>query len=322
MAPDTPGGSEPLVSVVLPTYDRPAYLLAAVESIQAQTYPRVELIVVDDHSSQPATRTLERARVGTRQRVIRHEQNRGANEARRTGIEHASGSLIAFLDDDDQWLPTKLEKQVERIAADEEVGIVYTGQQYRYRDGRVTGTRIPTTRGEATEAILRGASVGPFSTLLVRADVIESAGRPDPRFPSLQDKEWLVRLSQHARLEPIEEPLVIRHVHGGERISGSYREKRDVTYPLFLEKHRDLAATFGPETERCFVANLSSSVAAAALDAGAYRDAIRFAIRTLRHDPRALDGYVYLFSALGGDYTAATARFLHRRIRLGGDVNR
>lgn len=303
----------PLVSVVLPTYDRPEFLRSSVASVEQQTYPRVELVVVDDHSPNPADATLDRGSTDLHSmRVIRHGTNRGANVARRTGIDHAHGTLIAFLDDDDRWHPAKLAKQVAAFEADEEVGVVYTGQQYRDRHGNVTGTRVPSTRGDATRAILRGASVGPFSTLLVSARVIDAAGGPDPRFPSLQDKEWLVRLSRHGRLEVIEEPLVIRRIHAGDRISENFTEKRDVTYPLFLKKHRELAASYGSGTERRFIANLTASVAASALAAGRYRDAVRFSLRTIRYHPGSSDGYLYLLAAIGGDYTATSARIVKR----------
>lgn len=93
---------EPLVSVVLPTYDRPAFLRSAVESVAAQTYTNVELIVVDDDSPTPAAEAIDEDLLGSSitLRVLRGEGNRGVNAARNEGIRAAGGEYIAFLDDD------------------------------------------------------------------------------------------------------------------------------------------------------------------------------------------------------------------------------
>ena len=97
----------PLVSVVLPTYDRPALVRKAVASVGAQTYPNVELLVVDDCSPTPVEQALEGLSLGPSiaVRVLRHEENRGGNAARNTGIRVAAGEYVAFLDDDDRWHP-------------------------------------------------------------------------------------------------------------------------------------------------------------------------------------------------------------------------
>lgn len=313
MAIDGRSPKQPLVSVVLPTYDRPEYLREAVRSVEEQTYPNVELVVVDDCSPTPAERTLRSVDTGTLSvRCLRHEENRGANAARNTGIEASNGTLVAFLDDDDRWLPSKLAKQVAAFDRDDEIGLVYTGQRYVDENGRTTEVRTPSTRGDATEAILRGASVGPFSTLMVEADAIEAAGLPDERFPSLQDKEWILRISQQFHIEPVEEPLVVRGVHAADQISDDYERRRDVTYPLFIEKHRPLAASFGVLTERLFVANLSTSLAASAVSNGYYREGVRFSIRAIRAYPLSIAAFQYLLISIGGKYTYRPAQMIKR----------
>ncbi|MFO7928002.1 glycosyltransferase family 2 protein [Natronomonas sp.] len=313
MGCDVDDGEKPLVSVVVPTYDRPEYLRDAVESVRKQTYSRIELVVVDDCSPTPAARTIDGTDTGSLAVTCRrHESNRGANAARNTGIDAADGDLIAFLDDDDRWRPTKIERQVEQFDANEELGLVYTGQEYVNGEDRTTEVKTPGTAGDAVEAILRGAGVGPFSTLMVRATVIDDAGRPDERLPSWQDRDWVIRIASRYPIAPVREPLVVRRMEAHDQISDDFERKRDISYPLMLEKHRDLAATFGSDTERRFVANLSVKLVDSALANGYHRDAVRFATRAIRADPRLHSGYVYLLVAIGGEFTYRPARFLKR----------
>lgn len=307
----------PLVSVVLPTYDRPDLLRRAVTTVLEQTYPTIELVVVDDCSPEPVRPHLEEIETTTPIRCIRHETNHGANVARATGIEHASGTYVAFLDDDDRWHPSKLTKQMDRMRSDEAVGLVYTGQAYLDASGRIVNTRTPTTSGHALKEILEGASVGPFSTLLVNTEAIDAAGLPDPRFPSLQDREWVIRLAAETAIAPVAEPLVYRQMHADGQISENFEAKRDVTYPLMLSIHRPTARSFGTTTERRFIANVAKSVASTAIQTGHHRDAIRFAARSIRHNPFSRYSYLYLGLALAGDVAIGPARWLkHRLFRL------
>jgi glycosyltransferase involved in cell wall biosynthesis len=302
---------EKTVSVVLPTYGRPEYFEEAVTSVVNQTYPAVELVVVDDCSPDPVAPLLDDVDTEAIDvKLVRHEENRGACAARNTGIADASGAYIAFIDDDDVWLPTKVARQVERFEdADDEVGVVYTGQQYVNEDGERTSVRTPTTSGDVTRDLFRGDSITPFSCLMVDADVVEKAGPVDERLPSWQDKEWYYRLSQHCHFASVPEPLVIRRM-GHDQISGNYEAKRDVSYPLTLRKHRSLAVEYGCEDE--FVADLSRSMAGSALRAGEYGDAVRFLATALRRNPADLGAWGRLFAAVGGPVTYPLAQKARR----------
>jgi glycosyltransferase involved in cell wall biosynthesis len=312
--PDDRAADEPLVSVVLPTHDRPALLREAVESVAAQTYPNIELIVVDDASPTPAAETIDAASLGSAitLRVLRREENRGANAARNRGIGAANGEYIAFLDDDDRWEPEKLERQVEAFEqGGTDVGVVCVGQRFVDTDGRLTQHRLPTATGDVAEDLLRGAVLGPFSTIMVRAAVLEAVGPPDDRFPAWQDREWHVRLAQHCRYTTIPEPLAIRRVGTHDAIGDDYEAQREAA-SLYLEKHRSLAASYGRDVERKAVANVYGSVASVALAAGRYRECTRYSLRALRYDPLARKYYAYLVVSLGGPRVLEFVRTLRR----------
>lgn len=304
----------PLVSIILPTYDRPRLLLDAVESVAEQTYEDIELIVVDDHSPEPAEEILdESAPDGLRWRCLRHESNEGANVARNTGIRASNGSYIAFLDDDDRWDPKKIERQIAAIEdSHSDVGVVIVGQKYVDDDGNQTATRRPSLTGDVTEEILRGRPAGSFSTVLVRASVIPEAGVPDERFPTWQDREWLLRLSKHCDFRSISEPLVIRTIGSHGQISDNFEGKSQISYPLFLEKHRSLAAEYG--CEGTLKATLAASVSRTGLSTGHYREAAKFALVAIRADPTLRSGYVFLLLSLGGRFTYRPAVRIKRAL--------
>ena len=102
----------PKVSVVIPTHDRAHLVGRAIRSVLAQTFQDFEIIVVDD-CSVDNTKEVVQSLADSRIRYLRHEINRGGSAARNTGIGAARGEWIAFLDSDDEWLPKKLEKQLE-----------------------------------------------------------------------------------------------------------------------------------------------------------------------------------------------------------------
>ncbi|RLM34463.1 MULTISPECIES: glycosyltransferase family A protein [unclassified Haloarcula] len=303
--------NDPLVSVVLPTYDRPENLRNAVQSVQEQTYSHIELVVVDDHSPTPAADTLSPLSFDELTvEIIRHEENRGANEARNTGIRESTGEYIAFLDDDDDWAPSKIEKQVAAFReAGPEVGVVYTGSEYVYDDYVRTVTF--SLEGDVTEEMLRGRSLGEFTTLMVRRDVVRAAGLPDTDFPSWQDRDWLLRLSRHCEFKTVPEALTTRRRKTGEdSISDNFEEKRDISYPLFIEKHRDLAAEYGWRCERAFMAATTESLGQEALKNGYYADAKKYLLKALRYHPLDRSRLVYALVAYGGKYTYRAAHTL------------
>lgn len=232
--------TKPLVSVVTPTYDRPNFLLSAIETVRKQTYSQIEHVIIDDHSPTPATDVVSTDDESVV--VYRHDQNKGANAARNTGIEVASGEYIAFLDDDDEWKPTKIERQVD-TAKRTGAGAVYTGVEQKL-DGEIFATQRPDLNGEITKDLLSGAPLNSTSTIMFRADVFDQAGTFDEELPINQDWEFYIRASTVIEFAAVPEPLVTRHHHDSQ-ISDDYVGKRDVTVPRMLEKHLDLARSYG-----------------------------------------------------------------------------
>ncbi|SDM61047.1 Glycosyltransferase like family 2 [Halogranum gelatinilyticum] len=308
---------DPLVSVVIPTYGRPEFVVRAVESVAAQTYKRIELFVVDDHSPEAVAPALEQVDTSALVRTVcrRHEVNRGANAARNTGIRESRGDIVAFLDDDDRWEPTAVERYVETFReSPSDVGLVSVGVRIEDSSGAQIGLNLPRFSGDALDVLLGGSLVGSFSRFAVTREVVEAAGLPDEGLPSWQDWEWQFRLARHCRFASVPEPLVVRTEGDHEQITDDFEERRDVSYPRLLEAHREyVAAERGRRGERQFVALLTRTLGTSALHAGRYRDAVRYLFKSLRADPTQTRTYLFLAVALGGPLTNRYGRRVKRR---------
>lgn len=211
------------VSVVIPCFNGEAYIGQAVSSVLSQTFPDLEVIVVDDRSSD-GSRGVVRSIGDSRVRLIEHEVNRGISASRNTGIRHARGEYIAFLDQDDYWHPEKLEKQVRVLDGDTtgEIGLVFTGREIladgkrfrRRRDRRFPKPIEKASRRDVLAAFLHRNYVWLIS-VLVRKRCFDDVGLFSESITSgVDDFDFCVRLAMKYRLAHIDEALVTRREHG------------------------------------------------------------------------------------------------------------
>lgn len=206
-----------LVSVVLPTRDRPDSVQRAVESALAQSVRDLELIIVDDGSTDDTSDVLARLAGGDpRIRVCRLERRVGAAAARNHGIERACGEYVAFIDDDAQWRPNKLDCQLRLLGAAPDAALAYCPFVYVDPDGaeRIVGSRA-AVGGRARKALLRENFID-TSCVLIRREPLLEAGGFDERLPRLQDWDLWLRLAERTEFVFDPEPLVrTRFTPGG-----------------------------------------------------------------------------------------------------------
>jgi len=209
-----------VVSVVLTTYNRAELLPRAINSVLIQSFCDFELIVVDDHS-QDGTAEICEAFTDKRIRYVQHTENRGLGAARNTGISLAGGEFIAFLDDDDEWLPSKLEKQVIHFrTVPQSVALVYCWMDC-YEGERVVYERHPDLRGNIFRKMLERQPLGNGSTWLVRRWAVEEVGGFDETLCRGIDGDFARRLSLQYEVDFLPEVLVKVHV-GHERITSKW----------------------------------------------------------------------------------------------------
>nr|WP_305882887.1 glycosyltransferase family 2 protein [Halobellus rarus] len=315
---DSPDEADrPTVSVVITTYDRPSYLPGAVETVAEQTYDPVELIVVDDASPTMASEVVSTDAHGFSSfEIVRHDENRGPNAARNTGISAASGEYIAFLDDDDRWMPEKLDQQVARFeAGDPDLGVVSTGWK-RVHDGSIEEVWLPPdVTGDVTKALLCENVVGTQSAVMVRTSIAKRVPL-DERFPRWADQEWYVSLSTECAFDRIRDPLVIHEFETHNRISYDTAKLYE-GHRLFVEKYLPLAAEYGPVMKRKMRGWADFRAGKSLLHMGEYGMARRFLISAVRWYPLEPTFYAYAGSSLGGRWTHSAARSLNEITPLG-----
>lgn len=200
-----------LVSVVIPTHNRPELLARAIESVRRQTHEQLEIIVVDDGSRDDTRRVVETF-ADARIRYLRHETSRGGGAARNTGVLAATGQFIAFLDDDDEWLPNKTEEQL-RVLRDVEAVACASESSSEHPHRQPKG-------GDVTVEDLQKGPWGGMGVLMGRADVIK-ATMFDETLPMGQDWDFFIRLALKHRISYLNKPLLRYNAGDHPRITNT-----------------------------------------------------------------------------------------------------
>jgi glycosyltransferase involved in cell wall biosynthesis len=284
------------VSVVIPVYNRSTELRRAVRSVLAQTYVDLELIVVDDASTDDIAGALEDV-ADPRLRLIRKPVNQGAASARNTGIQAATGHWVAFLDSDDEWLPNKLERQIGRLAGRPNGArictsgyvILHAQERRRAREFR------PADWHGTARQLVWGCNLSPGSTLIAERACFEEIGLFDVALRRFEDWDWLLR---YLRRYPIAiEPEVLARINKDSMPSHSSVLG---SLELMRAKHQQALAAQSWRLGRKFRSSLLVEEAAAAFYARRYLHTTTLLARALLAYPfRNGAFYVMLARRLG-----------------------
>jgi glycosyltransferase involved in cell wall biosynthesis len=308
----------PKVTVVIPAYNRAASVGRAIASVLNQTCQDFEIIVVDDGSTD-ATAASVAAFADRRIRLLRHERNRGGSAARNTGIRAGSAPFVAFLDSDDEWLATKLERQLEVFERSSgRLGLVYTGADRIFPDGSVSRS-IPRRRVDLSRALLTVNVVGETSLGMVRRIALGAIGGFDESLPSSQDMDLWLRICERFDADVVPEALVrIAKGDDGDRISANV-PRTVLGRELYCQKHRQKLIRHGVlhlylrssgwwQHRRCRNSRLAR----------------RFYLESLRANPAAPFTYVLLLTTYVPmswlDHMAHCKRLIARFLRLGPEA--
>lgn len=223
----TPDAVRPApVSVVIPTHDRAERVVRAVRSVLEQTRPAVEVVVVDDGSTDGTTGDLRGAfgsEVETGRLRLLEQENAGVSAARNRGVRAASQPWVAFLDSDDQWRAEKLERQFARIdeseAAGENVTLVHTDEIWIRRGNQVLqGKKHTKSGGRIFRRCLPLCAISP-SAAVVRRDVFERLGGFDETLPACEDYDLWLRWTARHTVHFVPEALVVKHGGHDDQLS-------------------------------------------------------------------------------------------------------
>jgi len=199
----------PLVSVVIPTYNRASVLGRAIKSVLNQTHKNYELIIIDDGSednTKEVTSNFDDKRIV----YIKSDENLGQNPALNKGLRYAKGDYIAFLDSDDEWLPQMLEAQLEKFKENSDFGCVYS-QAGIMNNGKLEVAMDFQLEGSIYKEALAQGYVSHMITLMVKRKCFDLVGIFDPNFTNFQDDDICLRLAKHYQFGLIREPLAVIH---------------------------------------------------------------------------------------------------------------
>lgn len=228
-----PRENPPLVSVIIPTFNRAETILRAVDSVLSQAYPALELIVVDD-GSEDETPALLRPLADAGLIILLTRPNRGVSAARNTGLERAGGQLVAFLDSDDEWLPGKIEAQVNFFAQNPNEVLVQTQERWIRKGRRVNpGRRHLKKAGDIFMESLELCLISP-SAVMLRRFLLDEVGLFDENLPAAEDYDLWLRILARYPAGLIDQELVIRY--GGHPDQLSAHHSLDQYRIIALEK--------------------------------------------------------------------------------------
>lgn len=251
--------ARPLVSVVVPTFGRPEFLREAVESVLGQTYSHLELLVIDDCSPQPVA--LDDVR-DDRLRVVRHPRNLGPGAARNTGLAHARGEFVVFLDDDDRLLPDRVERGVAEIG-----DAWFHAVRCNLNDLRYDGDLRSSFTHRQFPSVLQ--------VMARRSDVVQF----DPTLRVAEDIDWWLRMADRAVFAWSDVPGLWVRVHDAERPG--------VDPEVIFRCRRTVAIRHRRHLDRTGRGRQYTRVAACAMSAGRRFDVLRYSLRSLACRPTA-----------------------------------
>ena len=207
--------SDELVSVVIPVFNGAPFVAKAVASVRSQGHGAVEILVVDDGSTDGTQEVLKRLEHSDGIRWFQRSHG-GPARSRNYGIAAAQGQFIALLDCDDIWLPGKLAAQLAVMRARPDVGLVHTDFEVRFEDGTLEERVSARSSREPMVQAFAGGHVALPSTLLIRKSVLDQIGSLDPELYGSEDSDLTIRLFRVTRFECIGEVLVhkLQRGHG------------------------------------------------------------------------------------------------------------
>ena len=201
----------PLISVIIPVYNRAHEIGRALESVRTQGYPNLEIIIVDDGSNDDLKGALANFR-DMPLILLHHETSRGTGAARNTGIKASRGDYIALLDSDDEWLPGKLDRQLAFLRSrNGEIRLLCSGYILTWDKTGRQETRSPQSCA-TYRRLLMGCDLSPGSTLFAERRVFNECGLFDEALERLEDWDWLLRYLKTGRVDVIHEPMVRIHL--------------------------------------------------------------------------------------------------------------
>lgn len=274
---------KPKISVIIPVYNGEKYIHDAVQSVVEQTYPNLEIIVVDDGS---ADNTRNQVADNFPSVLYFYQKNKGVAAARNLGIKKSTGEYIAFLDSDDSWLPEKISMQMEEIVKNPRIKIIHTNIKIRV-NGQIQNTIYPVghQEGKIFENLLLHTGSVVCSTLLINRECFEKVGYFDEELRTAEDVHLFLRLAHYYDFYFLDKALIIKNHHGSNLTNLNHMYSGSGAL-LALEKIEQLFPEYSRGKSKVMRRALYLRArlrASAYAEKGDYKNAFRFLIKSLSY---------------------------------------
>ena len=303
---------EPIISVVIPAYNREREIVRAVDSVLIQGIESMEILVIDDCSTDNTAQVVT-AMNDPRIHLIRHDKNKGEARARNTGVRVAKGKYVAYLDSDDYWLPGKLKAQLKAMDnAPDDVGGCYTLHKRLYQNGKMSvagGGIVPTFE----TMLVKGISISTGPTLMFRRELFEIVGDYDETAPLYVDWDWMLRFLKMAKLKRIDTPYAVYEKNPQYRRG----EVLEHAAAIFIDKFKKDIDELPPKNRHECLARINLDIARGYAENESRMKALPFYWKAIKMKPFMSPGsYINMFDGLTGLKTLPYIDALVRRAKV------
>lgn len=269
-----------LISVIIPTFKRPDRLDRALLSVLNQTYENFEVLIINDDSNNLELEVIINKYKDQRVRLFNNERKKGANGARNTGILNAKGKYLAFLDDDDEWLPIYLRTQHEKIFNSEEnTGLVY-GSYLLQTKNKWTPVKQNKSGDVFIAYLLDKFSIGASSNIFIKSTIIKTVGLWNEELQRQQDIEFLIRVFIKYNTLFNENIVLKVYGHNAPDPEKAFRERE-----IFFDIVKDHVESLKAKDRKHFLSNHYRRQVTHLLNMGFYRKATNYWIKGFTNRP-------------------------------------
>ncbi len=266
----------PKVTVVIPNYNYANYIKKTIDSVLAQTYKNIEVLVIDDGSKDNSLKILEDY---DDKITVLKQKNQGVSRARNNGAANSNGEYIAFLDADDIWLPEKVETQMKKFFNDGNIGLVHCSMNYIDKNDKYCGKNYNGKEGNVADELLlfeEGVVVGAGSTAIVPRRIFDELGGFDERLSTAADWDFCYRLATRYKFGFVSEPLVLYRIHN----SNMHGNIAVMEHDMMLGFEKAFTGETSVNERECY-GNLHKILAASYYHSGSYLMFVKHSLKSL-----------------------------------------
>lgn len=284
---------EPLVSVVIPCFNSEAWISETLLSVFKQTYSNVEVIVIDDGSTDDTKNIV----LNYKNKVhYYYQKNKGPSAARNLGVKKSKGEYIAFLDSDDLWELTKISKQIKFLKANKDIHLVFSNVNIMNEEGVILYTHyneVPSDKKEIIKYFFSGRITMNTPTIVARKDSILTIGGFDEELPLREDHFFLMKMAQKYNIYHFKEPLVNRRVSQQSMSNSINVEKIFELNNPFLIKSIELFPYLAKYRKSVY-SKTNASIGKGYWKSGYYSKGSKYMLKAIYYNPLKLRNYIFL----------------------------